>query len=201
MNQPYEVVTAAIVSASGAIVVAIIGAVIEWRKRSSVEPGASAPRASRPTLVFVSTLALGFALIAGALIFWPHANPPGPTAGSLVPVGSVIAYWGPTTPLPSGYEVCDGNPVTTAGSPLLGKRKPNLGERFIRGAKGQVADTSELLPGGSSILLPEQLPFDFEPLNISAGGSQRYVGKMARGTPQATLLPPYQDLTYLIRVL
>jgi hypothetical protein len=59
-----------------------------------------------------------------------------------VPIGAVVAYWGSIQPKPpDGYELCNGELVTTAGSPLLGTRKPNLIDSFVTGA---VQDTKDV---------------------------------------------------------
>ena len=76
-----------------------------------------------------------------------------------LPVGSVIPYWG--TAIPVGFELCDGELVTTNDSPLKGNRKPNLLSRFVRGAARAVSTTSELMTGGAeqTLLTPEHLPY------------------------------------------
>jgi hypothetical protein len=52
-----------------------------------------------------------------------------------VPVGTVIDWWraDANTPLPVGYQACDGTVVNDAQSPLNGKTLPNLNGRFIMG--------------------------------------------------------------------
>lgn len=55
-----------------------------------------------------------------------------------VPIGGVVAWWGnwsAETNRPTGYELCDGSPVYTQTSPILGQKKPNLQGKFIRGAE------------------------------------------------------------------
>lgn len=69
-----------------------------------------------------------------------------------VPVGGVIMWWGDRTAKPANFELCDGNPVTTPGSPLLGRLKPNLLNRFPRGADNDDLSSSNLTTGGSNDL-------------------------------------------------
>jgi len=63
------------------------------------------------------------------------------TYGS-VPIGGIIHYWGSIASLPLGYELCDGGMVSTSGSPLAGQTKPNLVNKFVRGATGDVKTTA-----------------------------------------------------------
>lgn len=54
-----------------------------------------------------------------------------------VPVGTVIAWWGNWSvprDRPNGFELCDGSNVATTGSHISGQRKPDLRNRFIKGA-------------------------------------------------------------------
>ncbi len=57
-----------------------------------------------------------------------------------VPVGGVIAWWGELGSIPENFELCDGNPPTTPGAVLTGN-KPDLRERFVRGANLAVGTT------------------------------------------------------------
>jgi hypothetical protein len=60
-------------------------------------------------------------------------------AANGVPLGTVIDWWRPTldTPLPDGWEFCDGTPVQDDRSPLFNHDpvvlKPDLRNRFARG--------------------------------------------------------------------
>jgi len=56
-------------------------------------------------------------------------------AANGVPIGTVIDWWRPTetTPLPDGWEFCDGTAVVDPRSPILGVVKPDLRDRFARG--------------------------------------------------------------------
>jgi outer membrane murein-binding lipoprotein Lpp len=58
----------------------------------------------------------------------------------LVPVGSVVAWWGNLASIPVNFELCDGNAPTTPGA-ILSENKPNLLSRFIRGASSIVGVT------------------------------------------------------------
>lgn len=53
-----------------------------------------------------------------------------------VPLGTVIDWWRPTpaTAIPDGWEVCDGTPIVDPTSPLVGTDKPDLIDKFARGA-------------------------------------------------------------------
>jgi len=55
-----------------------------------------------------------------------------------VPIGAVLAWWGDSSNVPQGWVVCDGGTVNDAGSPLNGLAVPDLTDRFIRGAIGNV---------------------------------------------------------------
>jgi hypothetical protein len=61
--------------------------------------------------------------------------------GVAVPVGSVISWWGNAASPPSGWKVCDGTAVSDTGSPLNGQSVPDLRNRFVRGASGDVRTT------------------------------------------------------------
>lgn len=60
-----------------------------------------------------------------------------------VPLGAVIPFWGALTDIPPGFELCDGAPVTTLGSPLYSKPKPDLRDTFIKGAAADTASVRE----------------------------------------------------------
>ncbi len=72
-----------------------------------------------------------------------------PTDAYLIPVGAVILWWGMESDLPPGFEVCDGKSPITKGA-ILKDRKPDLRDRFAKGAK----DFSS-----------------FRPLNAATGGT------------------------------
>lgn len=76
-----------------------------------------------------------------------------------VPVGSVIAFWGSITDVQNldAYELCDGELVSTAGSPLFGKKKPDLRDRFVMGASGSPDLLASSMEGGSNSTGPIRL--------------------------------------------
>ena len=49
-----------------------------------------------------------------------------------VPIGTVIDWWRPSsnTPIPQGYQICNGGVVNDPDSPLAGVRLPNLINKF-----------------------------------------------------------------------
>ncbi len=57
----------------------------------------------------------------------------------LVPIGAVVAFWGSLEEIKllGSYELCDGNLVQNAQSPLKGRPRPNLRDRFIMGCVDQ----------------------------------------------------------------
>lgn len=83
--------------------------------------------------------------------------------GISIPIGSVLAYAGPLVNeggvvlLPpdvrKSFEICDGNLVTTEGSPVLGLRKPDLLGKFIRGMREE--EFGNLLKPGKERTYPQ----------------------------------------------
>ena len=67
--------------------------------------------------------------------------------GLTVPVGAVISWWGNAATPPDGWAVCDGRTLSDSGSPLNGLALPDLRDRFIRGATG---DVRAALPAGGA---------------------------------------------------
>ena len=137
-------ITVAVIGATASVIAALVGRASE-KKRPKPEPKASAT--PRPALVFTAIIAVGLALTAIVIaIFWPR---PGPS----LPVGSVISFWGTSNSIPNGYELCDGELVTTPGSPIHKTRKPDLRDHFIKGAKKDVPDVVEKPEtGGTDVL-------------------------------------------------
>ncbi len=93
------------------------------------------------------------------------------SGSNTLPIGTVFAYWGTLSSIKSmnNYELCDGSKVTTEGSKIIGKYKPNLVGRFPRGADSGIKDVSfkpksggkDEIPAmdtGSTILNVSQLP-------------------------------------------
>jgi microcystin-dependent protein len=70
--------------------------------------------------------------------------------GLFVPIGGVIMYWSDGGSIPTNWEVCDGNAVSTSGSPLNGKTKPNLTSKFVRGVANQDLQTTEQKGGADT---------------------------------------------------
>lgn len=74
-----------------------------------------------------------------------------------VPIGTVIAFAGNW--IPTGWELCDGGPIPANYSRalnLIGNRKPNLINRFIRGTASASRDER----GSDEVaLVAENLPF------------------------------------------
>ena len=150
----------ALIGACASIVAALLGREKEKKRPNQTETAQRSAPSSRPTLVFISTLATGLAITAFAIALLWSRGPSGPqglqgpqgppgSSGSPVPVGGIICFWGASANTPKGFEVCDGELVTTATSPILGKRKPDLRGRFVRGASGSVPDIAALKREGT----------------------------------------------------
>ncbi|RMH43667.1 MAG: hypothetical protein D6689_04500 [Deltaproteobacteria bacterium] len=87
---------------------------------------------TRPDAWVVATVDAG----DGPQLFPPqrlHAVPYAVSAANGVPIGGIVpSFLDPATdPLPPGFEVCDGTPITKG--PLAGRNKPDLQGRFLRG--------------------------------------------------------------------
>jgi hypothetical protein len=65
-----------------------------------------------------------------------------------VPMGTVMMWWGDKGSLPPGWELCDGNQVTTPGAIRTGI-KPNLVDRFPKGAVADRSTVQQLTSVGS----------------------------------------------------
>ena len=197
MSIPTEI-TVTLIGAIATIIAALIAR--ESEKKPKPQSKTGAVPTPRPTLVFVAFLATGLAITAIVIaIFWPR---PGPA----LPVGSVIPFWGSSSAVPTGYELCDGELVVTPGSPIHNTRKPKLFGRFIRGASGPVASTEDLRSGGATeaTLTPDHLPFTYGLDDVEAAKNRRrLVGgeQSAHVGKPIELLPPFQEFVYLIRVL
>lgn len=59
--------------------------------------------------------------------------------GVTVPIGGVLMWWGSVSSIPPGFELCDGTLPVTNGA-LLGVRKPDLRDRFVKGATADRLD-------------------------------------------------------------
>lgn len=64
---------------------------------------------------------------------------------SVVPVGTIMPYYGDLDALPSNWMLCNGNRITDPGSPLYRQRAPELDGYFIRGTDS-ASDVNK--PGG-----------------------------------------------------
>jgi len=76
--------------------------------------------------------------------------------GARVPIGGVVSWWGDWSDAnsrPPGYELCDGTSVATARSPIIGREKPKLTGRFIKGASASNANVvASKVSGGVEIV-------------------------------------------------
>jgi hypothetical protein len=70
--------------------------------------------------------------------------------GISVPIGGVIPWWGDSGAPPDGWAVCDGHTLSDSSSPLNGLPLPDLRDRFVRGATGNVR--SAPIAGGSATI-------------------------------------------------
>jgi len=98
----------------------------------------------------VTTVMIGNASITTAKVADGAITEPKLAAGLSVPVGGVIAWWGDSSTPPAGWKVCDGSAVNDSASSLNGKTVPDLRNRFIRGAAGNVR--TSLPTGGRDVI-------------------------------------------------
>lgn len=70
------------------------------------------------------------------------------SGGNALPVGSVVAFYGDPEVLREAgvWEVCDGGRIESEDSPLFGKNRPDLSDRFIMGVSVN-GDSSDLTAG------------------------------------------------------
>jgi hypothetical protein len=72
------------------------------------------------------------------------------SAGLFLPVGGDIMWWGTLNQMPTNFELCDGGVPTTPGALLQGN-KPDLRDRFAKGATSTATDVkSSPIVGGSN---------------------------------------------------
>ena len=86
---------------------------------------------------------------ANALEF---VDAPSSGGGSSDPVGTIVAWSGASSTIPSEYQLCDGGAAQTAElQAITGANVPDLRDRFIVGASDSSGDTSYpgLSPGGT----------------------------------------------------
>jgi len=70
------------------------------------------------------------------------------TAAGAVPVGGVIMWWGDKAAIPPDFEICNGAVPTTPNARLVGN-KPDLQDRFVKGALSSDATRADLGTGGA----------------------------------------------------
>lgn len=74
--------------------------------------------------------------VLGGLQRADYAPRPNPEPGVFeVPLGAVIDWYrfDAAIPVPEGYAICDGAPISDAGSPFASMPTPNLVDKFVRG--------------------------------------------------------------------
>ncbi len=72
--------------------------------------------------------------------------------GIAIPIGGVIMWWGSINNVPAGFEICNGGLPTSPGATMQG-RKPDLRDRFVKGAPVEKADVkSDPTIGGQHFL-------------------------------------------------
>jgi hypothetical protein len=64
-------------------------------------------------------------------------------AGVSIPVGGVIMWWGTLATIPANFELCNGAAPTTSGA-TLGGLKPDLRDRFPKGATSAASDVKSI---------------------------------------------------------
>ncbi len=95
-------------------------------------------------------------------------------SGAIVPVGSVISWYGNSASIPSGWKLCDGSTISDPASPLNGRSSPSLSGKFIRGTTGDVTTT---LPSGGSdtqTLTQAQMPVHAHGVNDPGHSHKAY---------------------------
>jgi microcystin-dependent protein len=78
------------------------------------------------------------------------------TPGIAVPVGGVIMWWGTVASIPENFELCDGSSPITPAAALTGL-KPDLRDRFPKGALPDTTDDRSNSVTGGSHTIPERL--------------------------------------------
>ena len=76
----------------------------------------------------------------------------------LIPVGTVVSWWGNSAAPPAGWKLCDGSAIADAASPINGTAVPDLRDRFIRGATGNVRATPQVGGANSHVLTLDEMP-------------------------------------------
>lgn len=70
---------------------------------------------------------------------------------SLVPVGSVVPFWGKVSEIPKTFQLCNGDAITDPAAKIAGNT-PDLTEHFLKGAKRDVEDVRNVGPEGSNTI-------------------------------------------------
>lgn len=78
--------------------------------------------------------------------------------GVAVPIGAVVSWWGNSGSTPNGWQLCDGSTVTDTQSPLKGLVLPDLRDRFVRGATGNVRASAQTGGQDQITLSVDQMP-------------------------------------------
>ena len=155
-----------------------------------------------PTAVTTATLAdsaVTTAKIADGTITQSDLSPS--LQFGFLPVGSVTMWWGAKSPLPAGWEICDGSTPSTAGATLAGN-KPNLVDRFPKGAtagatntqSGNVSQDTNQTPAmnvtGTAISIA-QMPIHHHEIYPKLSGYTTGYGDFLQGAGSHTLGAPY----------
>ncbi len=87
-------------------------------------------------------------------------------AERLIPIGTIVPYYGQLKALSDHWMVCDGSTVTDNDSPIKGYVLPDLRQRFLRGAQDGVSGANAGNTGGQDYVPPH---------NHAVSGSSRDV--------------------------
>lgn len=99
--------------------------------------------------------------------------------GLFVPVGGIVMWWGTRSSIPPNFELCDGNSPTTSGATLSGG-KPNLIDRFPKGATAAATDVRGSVSGGTNTIAQR-----------NTGGTALTVAQMPAHTHTLSTMPGY----------
>ena len=139
------------------------------------------------------------------------------------PVGTIVAWSGTASNIPTGYQLCDGGAAqTSALQAITGANVPDLRDKFVLGASNSTGDTTYpgVSPGATGgqadAIVPDHThPTTFDgkkyfpgggSTNISYGGAGSYPAdtfSMSNPTNGESVtnknLPPYYALCYIIK--
>ena len=134
------------------------------------------------------------------------------------PIGSMVAWLKNLTgtpALPDGWVECNGQTLSDAGSLYNGKVIPNLNgqNRFLRGSSisggtGGAATQKTQLSGGGNItgkaydspIVPDARGGWFETLWTTKAGAETLSPLLRRNTETFSILPPYYNVVWIMRV-